>query len=101
MAKKLYIGSLSYNVSDDELKECFLQAGNVTSAQVIMDRMTGRSRGFGFVEMATDEEAMKAIEMLNGQDLKGRAIVVNEARPMGDRPRGGSGGFRRQPRDMN
>lgn len=94
MAKKLYIGSLSYNVTDDQLKEFFAQAGNVESAQVVMDRFSGRSRGFGFVEMATEEEAQKAIDSLNGQELDGRAIVVSEARPMGDRPRrtGGSGG---------
>lgn len=102
MAKKLYIGSLSYSVTDDQLKEFFAQAGTVESAQVIMDRMSGRSRGFGFVEMASDEEAQKAVEMLNGQELGGRAIVVNEARPMSDRPRrtggfggGGRGGFGR------
>jgi cold-inducible RNA-binding protein len=94
MAKKLYIGSLSYGVTDDQLRDFFAQAGNVESAQVVMDRMSGRSRGFGFVEMATDEEAQRAIETLNGQELDGRAIMVNEARPMSDRPRrtGGSGG---------
>ena len=97
MAIKLYVGSLSYNVNDDQLKEFFAQAGNVESANVIIDRMSGRSRGFGFVEMATDEEAKKAVETLNGQELDGRAIVVNEARPMSDRPRnrGGFGGGNR------
>lgn len=109
MAKKLYIGSLSYGVTDDQLRDFFAQAGTVESAQVVMDRMSGRSRGFGFVEMATDEEAQRAIESLNGQELDGRAIVVNEARPMTDRPRrtggfsgggrggagGGRGGFNR------
>ncbi len=96
MATKLYIGSLSFSVTDDQLKDHFTQAGEVASAQVIKDRMTGRSRGFGFVEMATDDGAKKAIEMFNGQDLGGRAIVVNEARPMTDRPprRGGFGGDR-------
>lgn len=100
MAKKLYIGSLSYGVTDDSLRDFFAQAGAVESAQVVMDRMSGRSRGFGFVEMASDEEAQRAIETLNGQELDGRAIVVNEARPMTDRPRrtggfgGGAGGSR-------
>lgn len=93
MAKKLYVGSLSYNVNDDQLRDFFAAAGSVTSAQVILDRMTGRSRGFGFVEMATDEDAQKAVETLNGKELDGRAITVNEARPMTDRPRrGGFGG---------
>ncbi|MFA6553458.1 MAG: RNA-binding protein [Patescibacteria group bacterium] len=96
MAKKLYVGNLSYNVTDDQLREHFAQAGNVSSAQVIMDRMSGRSKGFGFVEMASDEEALKAIETLNGQEMAGRALVVNEARPMTDRPKrtGGFGGGR-------
>lgn len=87
MAKKLYIGGLTYSVTDDQLREYFAQAGNVESAQVVVDRMSGRSRGFGFVEMSTDEEAQKAIEMLNGKDFEGRTITVNEARPMSDRPR--------------
>jgi RNA recognition motif-containing protein len=93
MAKKLYVGSLSYGVTDDQLRDFFAQAGAVSSAQVVMDRMTGRSRGFGFVEMASDEEAQRAVETLNGQELDGRAIVVNEARPMSDRPRRSGGGF--------
>jgi cold-inducible RNA-binding protein len=100
MAKKLYVGSLSYNTTDERLKEHFSQAGTVTSASVITDKMSGRSKGFGFVEMSTDEEANKAIEMFNGQDLDGRNIIVNEARPMAPRaPRtggfggGGRGGF--------
>ena len=94
MAKKLYVGSLSYNTTDDQLKQHFSQAGNVESATVITDRMSGRSKGFGFVEMSTDEEAQKAIEMFNGQELDGRTITVNEARPMQPRaPRqGGFGG---------
>src|SRR3989338_9283675 len=94
MANKLYVGSLSYNTTDDQLKQHFSQAGNVTSATVITDKMSGRSKGFGFVEMATDEEAAKAVEMFNGQELDGRQIVVNEARPMQPRaPRtGGFGG---------
>lgn len=95
MGKKLYIGSLSYGVNDEMLKEAFSQAGAVESAQVIMDRMSGRSRGFGFVEMTTDEDAQKAIDTMNGQEIDGRAIVVKEARPLTDRPqRGGFGGGR-------
>ena len=94
MAKKLYIGSLSYDTTDDSLRNFFSSAGTVESATVIMDKMSGRSRGFGFVEMASDEDAQKAVEMLNGKELDGRTIVVNEARPMEDRPRDG-GGFGR------
>jgi len=93
MAKKLYVGSLSYDTTDESLKNFFSEAGTVESAAVIMDRMSGRSKGFGFVEMATDEDAQKAIEMFNGKELDGRTIVVNEARPMEERPR--SGGFNR------
>ena len=100
MATKLYVGSLSYNTTDDQLKQHFSQAGNVVSATVITDKMSGRSKGFGFVEMGSEEEAQKAVEMFNGQELDGRAIVVNEARPMQPRaPRtggfggGGRGGF--------
>jgi RNA recognition motif-containing protein len=101
MANRLYVGSLSYSTTDDQLREFFSQAGTVNSANVIKDKMSGRSRGFGFVEMATDEEAQKAIEMCNGKELDGRAITVNEARPMTERPprgefRGrGRGGFNR------
>jgi len=92
MGTKLYVGSLSYDTTDESLKQHFSQAGNVVSASVLVDRMSGRSRGFGFVEMATPEEAAKAIEMFNGQELDGRTIVVNEAKPMEPRaPR--SGGF--------
>ena len=91
MAKKLYVGNLSYSTTDDGLRDAFAQAGTVESATVIMDRMSGRSRGFGFVEMATDEEAQAAIEMLNGKDVDGREVTVNEARPMTDRPQGGRG----------
>ena len=94
MAKKLYVGGLSYDTSEDGLKEAFAKAGAVESAQIIMDRMTGRSRGFGFVEMSADEDAQKAIEMFDGQELDGRTLTVNEARP--PKPRnGGSGGFSR------
>ena len=95
MAKKLYVGSLSYSTTDDGLKNFFAGAGQVDSASVIMDKRTGRSKGFGFVEMSSDEEADKAIEMLNGKELDGRKLIVNEARPMTDRPPRREGGFRR------
>lgn len=91
MAKKLYIGGISYSTNDEGLKEAFAQAGNVTSASIIMDKMTGRSRGFGFVEMASDEEAAAAISMWNGKELDGRTLTVNEARPMAPRGQGGGG----------
>ena len=93
MAKKLYVGGLSYDTTDATLKETFSAAGTVESAAVIIDRMSNRSKGFGFVEMSTDEEAQKAIEMFNGKDIDGRNVTVNEARPMESRPR--QGGFRR------
>ena len=94
MSKKLYVGGLPYSATDDQLRQHFSQAGNVESAQVVIDKFSGRSRGFGFVEMSSDEEANKAIEMLNGQDFGGRNITVNEARPMEARaPR--QGGFNR------
>jgi RNA recognition motif-containing protein len=92
MAKKLYVGGLPYATTDVELKDAFAQAGSVASATVIMDRMTGRSKGFGFVEMSTDEEAQAAMEMWNGKEFGGRTLTVNEARPMEERPRGGGGG---------
>jgi RNA recognition motif-containing protein len=92
MASKLFIGSLAWATNDDSLKDFFASAGTVVSASVIMDRETNRSKGFGFVEMSSDEEAKKAIEELNGKDLDGRAIVVSEARPREERPRGGGGG---------
>jgi RNA recognition motif-containing protein len=95
MAKKLYVGSLSYNTTNDGLQQAFAQAGTVVSATVIIDKMTNRSKGFGFVEMSNDEEAEKAIEMWNGKELDGRTLVVNEARPMEARPpRSGGGGGR-------
>lgn len=96
MAKKLYVGGLSYNTVEGTLKELFAQAGAVESATVIMDRMSGRSKGFGFVEMASDAEAQKAIEMFNGKEIDGRTITVNEARPQEARAprRGGFGGGR-------
>ena len=103
MAKKLYVGGLSYDTTEDTLKSTFAQAGTVVSVAVIMDRMTSRSKGFGFVEMSTEEEAQKAIEMFNGKEIDGRAVTVNEARPQSDRPhrdfqQGGRGGFQRQQR---
>ena len=85
MASKLYVGSLSYDTTEDTLKDTFAQAGAVQSATIIIDRMSNRSKGFGFVEMSSDEEAKKAIEMFNGKELDGRNIIVNEARPMVDR----------------
>ena len=95
MAKKLYVGNLSYDTTSDALQQAFGQSGTVVSAQVIMDKMSGRSKGFGFVEMSTDEEATAAIDAWNGKELDGRALTVNEARPMEPRaPRtgGGNGG---------
>ncbi|MEK7141947.1 MAG: RNA-binding protein [Patescibacteria group bacterium] len=92
MANKLFVGSLSYNVTDQSLADAFAQAGSVVSAKVIIDRMTGRSKGFGFVEMASQEEANKAIELWNGKQLDGRPVIVNEARPMEPRTGGGGGG---------
>jgi len=89
MASKLFIGSLAWATTDDSLRDFFSQAGTVVSASVIMDRETNRSKGFGFVEMSSDEEAKAAIDQLNGKELDGRAIVVNEARPREERPRDG------------
>jgi cold-inducible RNA-binding protein len=94
MNKKLYVGGLPYSTTDNELKEAFMAAGEVASAMIIMDKMTGRSKGFGFVEMSTEEEATKAIEMLNGKDLGGRSISVAEARPL--EPRAPRGNFTRR-----
>lgn len=94
MAKKLYVGGISYSTSNDGLKDAFAQVGEVTSATIIMDKMTGRSKGFGFVEFANDADADAAIAKWNGQELDGRKLTVNEARPMEPRaPRtGGFGG---------
>jgi RNA recognition motif-containing protein len=92
MGNKLYVGNLSYNVRDDDLQQAFAQYGTVSSAKVMMDRDTGRSKGFGFVEMGSDPEAQAAINGMNGQALDGRAIVVNEARPREERPGGFGGG---------
>jgi len=92
MGKKLYVGNLGYGVTDSDLAKMFEVHGTVESAQVIIDRDTGRSKGFGFVEMKTDQEAQAAIAALNGQDAGGRALNVNEARPRTEGGRGGSGG---------
>ena len=86
MGKKLYVGGLPYSTTEDSLRAGFEQAGAVESAVVIMDKFTGRSKGFGFVEMATEEEAQAAIDMWNGKEFEGRTITVNEARPLEDRP---------------
>ena len=95
MGNKLYVGNLPYSVRDSDLEQSFGQFGAVTSAKVMMERDTGRSKGFGFVEMASDAEAQAAVEGMNGQPLGGRSLVVNEARPMEARrpPRSGGGGF--------
>lgn len=87
MATKLFVGSLAWATTDDGLKDFFSAAGTVVSANVIVDRETNRSKGFGFVEMSSDEEAKKAVDELNGKDLDGRPIVVSEARPREERPR--------------
>ena len=92
MGNKLYVGNLSYNIRDEELQQAFAQYGSVSSAKVMMDRETGRSKGFGFVEMGSDAEAQAAINGMNGQALDGRALVVNEARPREERPGGFGGG---------
>ena len=86
MAKKLYVGGVPYSSTDASLKDAFSKAGNVVSATIIMDRMTGRSKGFGFVEMDSDADAAAAIDMWNGKEFEGRNLTVNEARPM--EPRG-------------
>ena len=87
MAKKLFVGNLPYRTTQEALSNAFSQYGAVTSVAIIMDKMTGRSKGFGFVEMSSDEEAMAAINGLNGADYEGRNIIVNEARPQEERPR--------------
>ena len=92
MGNKLYVGNLAYSVRDDSLTQAFAQFGTVTSAKVMMDRETGRSKGFGFVEMGSDAEAQAAINGMNGQPLQGRPLVVNEARPREERPGGFGGG---------
>jgi len=92
MGKKIYVGNLPYTATDDTLRGLFAEFGTIESAQVIMDRYSGRSKGFGFVEMASDAEAAEAISKLNGKDVEGRALTVNEARPMEKREGGGRGG---------
>ena len=94
MATKLYVGNLTYQMTDQELHDLFSEAGNVASAQVVTDRYTSQSRGFGFVEMASEDEAQQAIAAINGRNVGGRALVVNESRPRegGGGSRGGSGG---------
>lgn len=91
MGKKIYVGNLPYSATDETLKNLFAEIGTVDSAQVIMDRYSGRSKGFGFVEMSSDAEAADAIGKLNGKELEGRALTVNEARPMEKREGGGGG----------
>lgn len=98
MATKLYVGGLPYSTTEDALRDLFAQAGTVSTATIIMDRMTGRSKGFGFVEMSSEEEASKAIEMFDKKEYEGRTLTVNEARPMEARPprrdyNGGNGGY--------
>ena len=92
MGSKLYVGNLPYTTTSTDLEQLFGQHGAVQSAEVISDRETGRSKGFGFVQMASDDEAQAAIAALNGQDFGGRNLTVNEAKPREDRPRGGGGG---------
>jgi len=99
MATKLYVGNLSYQTTDQQLHDLFSEAGNVSSAQVVTDRYTGQARGFGFVEMASEDEAQQAIAAINGRNVDGRALVVNESRPRegggggGSRGGGGGGGY--------
>ena len=96
--KKLFVGNLSFDATEESLRTLFSEVGTVETATIIVDKMSNRSKGFGFVEMSTEEEAQKAIETLNGKEVDGRALTVNEARPMEERPRrddrGGSGGSR-------
>ena len=93
MGKKLYVGNLPYNTTNADLEQMFTQFGTVESAEVIMDRSTGRSKGFGFVEMSNDAEAQAAISVLNGREEGGRRLTVNEARPREERSGGGGGGY--------
>jgi RNA recognition motif-containing protein len=94
MSSKIYVGGLPYSVTEGQLQEIFSAHGTVESARVISDKLTGRSRGFGFVEMSSGAEAQKAIDALNGTELEGRTLTVNEARPQAPRPGGGGGGGR-------
>ncbi|HUI07433.1 MAG TPA: RNA-binding protein [Verrucomicrobiae bacterium] len=92
MATKIFVGNLSFNTSEGDILDLFKQAGSVTSCELIMDKFTNKSRGFAFVQMGTQEEATKAIAELNGKELDGRALTVNEAKPREERPRGSFGG---------
>ena len=92
MAKKLYVGNLAFSVTDDELMQAFTSFGNIASARVVMDRMTGRSKGFGFVELEDDGAADEAVQKMDGQTIGGRPVRVSEAKPQEERPRGGGGG---------
>jgi len=96
MSKKLFVGNLPFSVADQELSDLFSKVGTVVSATVIVDKYNNRSKGFGFVEMSTEEEAQKAIDTLNDQDVEGRNITVSEARPLEDRPKRDSRDFRRR-----
>jgi len=98
MSTKLFVGNLSFNTTENDLSDAFAAHGTVVEANLMMDRMSGRPRGFGFVTMSSAEEAQKAIDALNGQQLDGRALTVNVARPREDRPPGGGGGGSRGPR---
>src|SRR5258706_9856039 len=95
MSAKLFVGNLSFNITENDLQDAFAAHGTVVEANLMMDRSTGRPRGFGFVTMSTPEEAQKAIEAMNGKELAGRALTVNIARPREERPAGGGGGGRR------
>ena len=90
----IYVGNLSYQTTEDELRDLFAEFGDVVSAKLIMDKFTGQSKGFGFVEMSNNSEAQKAMDELNGRDVNGRSVTVNQARPRQDRSRGGGGGGR-------
>jgi cold-inducible RNA-binding protein len=92
MATRLFVGSLAYSTTDDTLNELFSQVGTVVSSKVIVDRDSGQSKGFGFVEMSSEDEAKKAIAEFNGKEVDGRRLTVNEAKPLGERPAGGGGG---------
>lgn len=94
MGTKLFVGNLSFDVTENDLQDLFAQAGSVNSVNIMQDRATGRSRGFGFVEMASEADTQKAISMFSGKDFKGRALTVNEARPREERGGGGGGGYR-------
>ena len=96
MSNKLFVGNLSFNVTENDLNDAFAAFGTVTETNLMMDRTTGRPRGFGFVTMGTPEEAQKAIEAMNGKEMDGRALTVNVARPREDRPAGGGGSGRRR-----